>query len=214
MRFAHPDDAVRAYSRAVERGGIASRSVVAHGREYETRCEKPRCRKARTAARAMAREAGELVPPAWVERYSKDAGAMVQRCAYCGRPRRWVDSYVMGGHVSAGRVGRPPAAMLRRGDLSPIGRMLERMGDESELGEGRRSVYQVYAASGLSPDLVAMQATEKGVGGRRWSGDDVRRAVRQARSWMERRLRAAGLMEPKTYRFKGGGACRTSGFSR
>lgn len=214
MRFAHPDDAVRAYARAVERGGIASRSVVAHGREYETRCEKPRCRRSRLAARALARERGEAQPLGWVDRWSKDAGAMVQRCAYCGRPRRWVDSYVMGGHVSTGRVGRPPAAMLRRGDLSPIGRMLELMGTEAELGQGRKRVYEVYAASGMSPDLVAMQASERAVGGRRWSGDDVRRAVRQARSWMERRLRAAGLMEPIGYRPRGVGSCRKSEFSR
>lgn len=216
MKFASVDDAVRAYARARERGGIASRSVVAHGREYESRCETPRCRRARTAARDAARAAGNPLPTGWVERYSKDAGAMVQRCAYCGRPRRWVDSYVMGGHVGAGRVGRPPSAMVRAGDLAPIGALLQEMAEPLELGPGRSAVFVRYVVSGHSADAVAIDASRLAVAGRLWSGDDVRRAVRQARSWMERRLRGTGLLQPRVRRFRsmGGETCRTSGFSR
>lgn len=136
---------------------------------------------------------------------------MVQRCAYCGELRSWVDSYVMGGHVGAGKVGKPPASMVRVGDLAPIGRLLDAMASERELGFGRARVFVHYVTTGRSADSVALEVSDAGVGGRHWSSDDVRRAVRQCRAWMERRLQAAGLLLPRQFKPRSKGAmCRTS----
>jgi hypothetical protein len=135
---------------------------------------------------------------------------MVQRCGYCARPRRWVDSYVFGGHIGGGRVGKPPASMTRAADLAPIGRLIELMEAPSELGPERAGIYAFYCASGLSIDAVSMEASNAELGGRRWYPNDVRRAVRQGRAWMERKLRAAGLLLARPYRSRLGGArCQT-----
>jgi hypothetical protein len=107
---------------------------------------------------------------------------------------------VFGGHIGGGRVGKPPASMTRAADLAPIGRLIELMEAPSELGPERAGIYAFYCASGLSIDAVSMEASNAELGGRRWYPNDVRRAVRQGRAWMERKLRAAGLLLARPYR--------------
>jgi hypothetical protein len=212
--FTDPDDAVRAYARAIEKSGMPSRSVVAHGREYEERCKRPRCRakRARRAAaytRALKRaekraeDCDEPSPVDWVEVYNAEAHALVQRCAYCLRPREWVDSYVMGGQVGGGKKGRPPSTMTRAADMARISELVENMSDATELGPGVAGVYVRYAATGLSMDSIAVEASEQRIGGRTWSPADVRRCVRQGRSWLRGRLERKGLYRAKRPRFRG-----------
>lgn len=216
MKFRDADQAVAACARDHLNRGPGSPSIVGHGRAYATRCEKARCRRARDAERAAAKlDPSRSVRPAWVSVFSREAAAVIQRCGYCASPRPWRDSLVFGAHVGAGQVGKPPAAMVRAADLALVDRMLEEMCAPNELGPERARVYVFVCATGRSFDAVALEISHLDVFGRRhWSGDDVARAVRQGRSWMERRLRAARLLMPRQYQPRNGGdRCRTSRLS-
>lgn len=200
MKYDHPDDAVRAYARALDRSAMPSRSVVTHGREYERACLAPRCKKSRARARARARQARAEIPPDWFEDYSRDLGAIVQRCVYCQRLRTWVDAYILGGQGSGGKKGRPPSSMIRTGDIAPVSALIEQMSEENELGRTKATLYVRFVATGLSFDALAMEASEDPELGGAWSHTEVRRAVAQGRRWLERRLRDRGLSRAPTAR--------------
>lgn len=216
MKFRDADAAVAACARDHLNRGPGSPSIVGHGRAYASRCEKARCRRARDAERAAAKlDASKQVRPAWVSVFSREAAATIQRCGYCGSARPWRDSLVFGAHVGAGRVGQPPSAMIRAADLALVDRMLEQMCSPKELGPDRSRAYVYYVATGRSYDAVALEISRREIfGGRNWSRDDVSRAVRQGRSWMERRLQAARLLMPRQYQTRSGGdRCKTSRLS-
>lgn len=219
MLFDHPDAAVRAYSRLIERASSPSRSVVSHGREYEQRCTASPCKRARARltgeaktanrrrrivlaameAEGLMAEAYELLnqPPQgvadWVEFYSTQSESIEQRCAFCMKERTWVDSYILGGG-GGGRRGMPPGGMVRAGDLAPVSAEIEALADEPGLGPTAAEVYVRCVTFGRSYDLTASDCTELAVGGRRWTADQVAQIVRRARARLRRRLEARGLM--------------------
>lgn len=216
MKFKDADQAVAACARDHLNRGPGSPSIVGTGRAYAARCEKARCRRARDTEKAAAKvDPSRTVRPAWVSVFSREAAAVIQRCGYCSTPRPWRDSLVFGAHVGAGQVGKPPSGMIRAADLAVVDRMLEQMCSPAELGTERARVYVYTVATGRSFDAVAIEVSALEVFGRRhWSGDDVARAVRQGRSWMERRLRAARLLMPRQYQTRSGGdRCKTNRLS-
>lgn len=222
MKFNHPDAAVRAYANAIKTAGIPSRSTVSHGREYEIRCEKNSCKTARARMRREARrinrnrlrmiadcqttgdaaEATRLTDlPVmsvhdWVDFYSAKSKQIEMRCAFCMRPRHWVDSYILGGN-GGGKKGRPPGAMVRAADLAQLSSEIEALAGCDVLGPIASEIYIRHAAFGLSYDLTASDCTEIGVGGRHWTADQVKQIVRRSRRKLEVRLVNRGLMAGK-----------------
>lgn len=186
MSFSHPDQAVRDWHRADEASRAATRSIAAHGRDYDFFC--PRCRRHKT-----------------VSRYSSDERAMVLRCARCGLPRPWKDSYVLGGHAHSGRGGLPPRAMLIAGDMALVKKILEELELTPYLPPGCGRIYMAYVVSGRSEAWVAIDSSQKQVEGRSWSIADVRRAIRVSRSWLVKRLKHKGLFRPARVQTRGVG---------
>lgn len=197
MIFAHPDAAVRAYAAAIERSGALSRCVVSHGREYQTRCERKECRKARSRARARSRRNGEPNPADWVEVYSSQTREITTRCAFCLQNRQWVNAYILGGQGGGGRKGRAPGAMIRSGDLAPLSIEIEGLVNDPGLSAAQAEAYIRHVATGKSYDLTACDLSERRVGDRHWTADQVEQAVRKARSALRRRLERKGMIEWK-----------------
>lgn len=219
MRFETPEQAVRAYASAVERSSAISRSVIAHGREYDAQCSKRSCQRARRRAnqswrrrRALQELSGaetlETPPHDWVQWVEHDRNPedpkrriskVVYRCAYCNGPRGFADAYILGGLGTSGRKGRPPGPMIRAGDLGPLSQEIEAL--QGEVGYEQAAVYVLHCwAGGETYSETAHIATERSIGDRHWTRDQVAKAVKQARASLRRRLEIRGILHPRGHR--------------
>lgn len=185
MGFGHPDDVVLAYQRAHE-GASSAKTLEIGGtfRAYADRCAAKKCR---------AKRSRDGLKPNPTTAFGK-GGELVAKCRKCGAPWLWTEAFVLAGESHPGtKGGRPPAALLRSGDLAALVGKLEQT---DELEDGFAEVYVAWLCAGSKTlDAVAEDATRINFKGRPWARKDVRRAVEHARDWLETELYRRGQLD-------------------
>ena len=175
MKFTGPDAAILAAHDAHVRAlSPKSQAFGQTGEEPDYRCaNRKKCGNVRNHVQTHSR------------------GVITLRCRRCGTPWPTTETLTLAGQFSSSSGGRPPAALIRTGDLCVLVRDLE---STEELEPGEAAIYSLWLVDGSrSREKMAAECSAKRFQGREWSPRDVRNAIRRSRAWLSNQLERRGL---------------------